>query len=90
MKNFFERLCSRAGVKPFTAHAVRHHVASRLSDSRKATSRQIQNFLGHRRLTTTETYLHELEVDRSVVEILENSESFTNEITNERFATNEK
>lgn len=69
VKHLFKRLCAKASVREFTAHSIRHHVASRIMDSGKATSRQVQNFLGHQRLTTTETYLHSLEVDRSITDI---------------------
>lgn len=65
------RLCERAGVQRFTAHCIRHFVATRLKDSRQATPFQIQNFLGHQNLSTTEKYLHELEVDRGIAAILE-------------------
>jgi integrase len=65
-------LCDRAGVRQFGYHAIRHHVASILADSGKATLRQIQQFLRHRRPTTTEAYLHDVTRDqREVVEILE-------------------
>ena len=72
--NLFTNLCDRAGVKRFTAHCVRHFVATRLKDSRQATPFQIQNFLGHQNLSTTERYLHELDVDRGVSAILDDSE----------------
>lgn len=71
LRTFFQRLCERAGVPRFTAHSIRHHVATRLKDSHQATPYQIQNFLGHMNQSTTERYLHELSVDRDVVEILE-------------------
>ena len=69
--HLFDRLCDEAGVKRFTAHCIRHFVATRLKDSRQATPFQIQHFLGHQSITTTEKYLHELDVDRGVVSILE-------------------
>ena len=70
----FDNLCTRAKVKRFTAHCVRHFVATRLKDSRQATPFQIQNFLGHQNLSTTERYLHELDIDRGVSAILDDSE----------------
>lgn len=69
--NLFGAVCERAGVERFTAHSIRHHVATRLKDSRKATTFQIKEFLGHMNLSTTETYLHELDVDRDVVALLD-------------------
>ena len=71
-RHLMRDLCVRAGVKRFGFHAIRHHVASILADSGKATLGQIQRFLRHRRQTTTETYLHELGRDqREVAGILE-------------------
>jgi integrase len=71
----FTILCERAGVKRFTAHCIRHFVATRLKDSRQATPFQIQNLLGHQNLSTTEKYLHELDVDREVSALLEDDEN---------------
>lgn len=72
LRRLMATLCSRAGVKPFGFHAIRHHVASILADSGKATLGQIQKFLRHRRPTTTELYLHEVTRDQQeVAEILE-------------------
>lgn len=65
-------LCKAAEVKPpFTAHGLRHFVATRLMDSGRVTSFQVQNFLGHKNLSTTEKYLHELRIDRGMAEILD-------------------
>ena len=66
-RDMMRHLCERAGVKPFGFHAIRHHVASILEDSGKATLGQIQKFLRHRRKTTTEIYLHSIE--RDLVEV---------------------
>jgi site-specific recombinase XerD len=87
VKFLFARLCAKAGVKVFTAHCIRHHVATRIKDSRKATTRQIQQFLGHKRLSTTEIYLHDLDVDRGILEAFENEDSqkFTHGFTHGRF-----
>lgn len=70
LREFFARVCKRAGIERFTAHGIRHHVATRLKDSKQATPYQIQHFLGHKNFRTTETYLHELDVDREVGDIL--------------------
>ena len=61
IRHLIERLCERAQVKRFTFHAIRHHVASVLQDSGKATLKELQLFLRHRRQTTTENYLHQLD-----------------------------
>lgn len=71
----FDNLCERAQVQRFTAHCVRHFVATRLKDSRQATPFQIQAFLGHQNLSTTERYLHELDVDRGIAALLDDSEN---------------
>lgn len=72
LRHLMEDLCARAGVKPFGFHSIRHHVASILADSGKATLGQVQKFLRHKRPTTTERYLHEVTRDqREVAEILE-------------------
>ena len=57
MKN----LCQKAGVKPFGFHAIRHHVASILADSGKASLSQIQKLLRHQRPTTTDNYIQTLD-----------------------------
>jgi len=66
-------LCERAGVTPFGFHAIRHHVASILVDSGKATLKQTQEFLRHRRLNTTELYVHVISQTRKeAAKLLEN------------------
>lgn len=67
IKDLFSRLCDRAHVNRFTAHALRHHIASVIDDSHKATHRQIQRFLGHMNLRTTEIYLHDLRIDDDIL-----------------------
>ena len=71
VRNMVPRLCERAEITRYTAHCIRHHVATRLKDSKKATAFQIKEFLGHKNISTTEKYLHELDVDREVASILE-------------------
>ena len=61
LRYMMERLCKRAEVKPFGFHAIRHHVSSLLNDTGKASMKQIQKLLRHRRQTTTENYLHSIE-----------------------------
>lgn len=79
-----ERLCKRASVKPFGFHAIRHHVASIINDSGKATLSQIQKWLRHRRPSTTEKYLHEVGRSlREVAQILDFKKPNTNSGTTE-------
>jgi integrase len=51
------RLCTKAGVKQFRYHSIRHHVAAILSDSKKASLFEIQYWLRHKKATTTQIYL---------------------------------
>jgi len=71
VREMIPNLCELAGVQRYTAHCIRHHIATRLKDSKKATAFQIKEFLGHKNLSTTEKYLHELDIDRDVAAILE-------------------
>ena len=61
LRYMMEKLCERAKTKPFGFHAIRHHVSSVLNDSGKASMKQIQKLLRHRRQSTTENYLHSIE-----------------------------
>lgn len=61
LDHMMRRLCEKAKVKPFGFHAIRHHVASVLNDSGKASMKQIQLFLRHKRQSTTEVYLHSID-----------------------------
>ncbi|MGO9018393.1 MAG: tyrosine-type recombinase/integrase [Syntrophobacteraceae bacterium] len=61
IRHLMERLCERAQVKRFTSHSIQHHGASVLQDSGKATLKELQLFLRHRRQTTTENYLYQLD-----------------------------
>jgi len=58
LSHMMENLCKKACMKHFGFHAIRHHVASVINDSRKASMKQIQGLLGHKRQSTTEEYLH--------------------------------
>ena len=70
-------LCRKAGVKAFGFHAIRHHVASVVNDSGKASMKQIQILLRHKRQSTTETYLHVMgEGIRDAISILDVQASF--------------
>jgi hypothetical protein len=56
-----KKVCEKAGVKPFVFDAIRHHVASILADSGKASITQAQKFLRHRRSTTTDNHIKTLD-----------------------------
>ena len=65
----------------FTAHSLRHYIATHFNDPRRA-----QKILGHANLKTTEIYLHDLGLDIEAAAIFE---AITNRITN-RPAEDEK
>ncbi len=71
IKYLFERVCKRVEVKRFTAHAIRHHVASIMADSGKVSTRNIKSLLRHQRESTTENYIREITVDRSTANFFE-------------------
>ena len=71
-RNTMKRLCQKAKVKVFGFHAIRHHVASILADSGKASLSQIQKMLRHRRTTTTDNYIKTLDPQlRQVANVLD-------------------
>lgn len=73
LKYLFIRLCAKVNRKraeegrvpmvPFTMHSLRHFVALKLRDSKQVTPHQIQAFLGHTKLDTTDIYLRSLAPD---------------------------
>ena len=71
-RDTMKKLCRKAGVKIFGFHAIRHHVASILADSGKASLSQIQKMLRHRRTTTTDNYIKTLDPQlRQVANVLD-------------------
>jgi hemerythrin-like domain-containing protein len=58
-RKFLHNLCTKAEVKPFMYHALRHYGASKL-DNAGAPLTDIQEILGHQRATTTDLYLQSL------------------------------
>ena len=78
LRNMMQRLCKKAEIKPFGFHAIRHHVASVVNDSGKASMKQIQVLVRHRRQSTTETYLHVMgEGMREAISILDDQSRTT-------------
>lgn len=70
-KKLMRTLCSRAGVKYFRFHALRHFGASML-DNANVNIGSIQRILGHEKRTTTEIYLHSIgSAERAAMEIFE-------------------
>lgn len=69
---WMRRLCASAGVKPFGLHAIRHLTASILSE-RNAPLIDIKTILRHRKITTTERYIHQLSSCRASLAFLPES-----------------
>lgn len=61
-QHFMEKLCTKAGVKPFGFHSIRHLFASRLWRKNVALG-HIQQLLRHQSPRTTERYLKSLGLD---------------------------
>ena len=73
VKYLFQSVCEKGEVPLFTAHCLRHFMATHFNDPRRA-----QKILGHANLKTTELYLHDLGVDIGAAAIFE---AVTHEIT---------
>lgn len=69
-KRWMRGLCKKAGVKPFGLHAIRYLTASILAEAGEPV-RRIQVILRHKKLSTTERYLHQLVDLKSSLKILE-------------------
>ena len=68
--HWMPRLCRKAGVKAFGLHAIRHLTASILARS-GIPAIDIQAILRHKKISTTERYLHRLESLRPALKVLE-------------------
>ena len=82
IKHLFQDVCKKAEIPMFTAHSLRHFVATHFKDPRRA-----QVVLGHMNIRTTEIYLHDLGVDMGVGDIFD---AITNKITNRPHEEKEK
>jgi integrase len=63
---FINRLCKRAGVRPFGYKAFRKFGPSVLNDIHKVSIKKLQRLLRHKTQTTTEIYLKKIDDDLSV------------------------
>ena len=70
-RTILKTLCTKAGVRPFTFHALRHAGAS-IMDHNNVPLAAIQRILGHENRTTTEIYLHTMrDAERHAIEVYE-------------------
>ena len=54
-----ERLCKRAEITPhFGFHELRHYAASIMARNSDVPLKSVQTILGHKRIETTEKYVH--------------------------------
>lgn len=67
---WMRRLCKKASVRAFGTHAIRHLTGSILADSGEPIAR-IQAIYRHKRLITTERYLHRMADIRQSLKVLE-------------------
>ena len=70
-KRWMKALCEKAKVKTFGVHAIRHLTASILAKE-GVPSVQIQNILRHKKLSTTELYLHQMGDLKAALSVLTN------------------
>ncbi len=68
-RKLMERLSKKAGIKQFGFHAIRHLTASILAQS-GTPAILIQGILRHKKVTTTELYLHQLTDLRPALTVL--------------------
>jgi len=69
---WMRRLCKIAEVEPFGLHSIRHLTASILSEN-NAPLIDIKTILRHKKITTTERYIHQLKSCRSSLSFLPES-----------------
>lgn len=88
-KRFMKTLCTKAGVKYFRFHALRHSGAS-IMENNNVPIGSIQKILEHENRSTTEIYLHTIgEAERVAISIYERAreKSHTESHTNEKRVT---
>lgn len=76
LKHMMTRLCRAAEVPRFTHHALRHHAASALiagKENGQVSLKEISEWLGHQRVSTTDLYLHRLGDDDTAISDFFNS-----------------
>ena len=74
-KRWIKGLCKKAEVKSFGFHAIRHLTASILAQN-NIPMVQIQAILRHKKLSTTEIYLHRISDLRPVLKVLSIKKDF--------------
>lgn len=89
LQRFMERLCKRAGVKPFGFKAFRKFGPSVLNDIHKVSIKKLQRLLRHKTQTTTEIYLKKIDDDLSIaLTLLEKKDTQRDTQTNMGVALN--
>jgi integrase len=73
-RHWMGRLCSKAGVRPFGLHAIRHLTASILANEGVPVI-AIQSILRHKSMHVTQRYLHQLKELRSTLKVLSKRKS---------------
>ncbi|MGB6012239.1 MAG: tyrosine-type recombinase/integrase [Desulfobacterales bacterium] len=88
-KKIMRTLCKKAFVKYFRFHALRHSGAS-IMDSHNVPIGSIQKILGHENRSTTEIYLHSIELtERNAIAVFEKAlkKSHTDSHTEKKWLT---